>query len=341
MMRATLFLIAVMLLTLTGVLSAARRDSVEPYYVLAQTSNSGGQFTCRMVYFDVPLDCVLTGDSFVSSYSPNGRWRVYPDFSNNEDGIIFLSPAAGGSPQEIFRSAAMRIESIHNWSPDSRWIVFTAYGRGSFRDIYSVEVATGQLTQLTASDSDEWFPAWSADGASIAFNTSSGTFDSVQLMTIRADGTQLQEPVPGFVEGFRPTWSRDGEWLIFHSNCTLEMLRLLGGQEIQCGGVIYHIFRVRLADGHIEQVVFFSGIQIFPALSPDGEWIAFLESAPNTSERQVYRMRRDGSDVQALTNDNNFYQPPVWIATPNLAWRPIILLMSAFVCLGFVWWKKP
>jgi hypothetical protein len=54
MMRATFFLLSMCLLMLTGILSAARRDSVEPYYLeySIQHMVSGDEAICRRFYFN-------------------------------------------------------------------------------------------------------------------------------------------------------------------------------------------------------------------------------------------------------------------------------------------------
>lgn len=54
-------------------------------------------------------------------------------------------------------------------------------------------------------------PAWSPDGARVAFSVVRGT--SPQLWIVNADGSDLHQ-VPG-VTGFRPAWSPDGQRLAF------------------------------------------------------------------------------------------------------------------------------
>lgn len=51
-----------------------------------------------------------------------------------------------------------------------------------------------------------------------------------------------------------------------------------------------------------------------PAWSPDGEWIAFGRKEPSTAMgRQIWLMRRDGSNAHALTNDPDVHHGPfVW-----------------------------
>jgi Tol biopolymer transport system component len=189
----------------------------------------------------------------------------------------------------------------------------------------------------SAPDGSASYPAWSADSQWIAYNVSEN-FGDYHLFMMRADGSDAQEVVPGLPDAAFPAWSPDGEWLVFQSNCSEEDLRSL--RNSSCPQGESNLYRLRLSDGLIQTVAARLGDEYGASYSPDGEWIAytFRNSSANP---QIYRVRPDGSDVQALTSDPDlFHWSPSWIKTPNLAFRPVIMVMIAFACLIVLWRKK-
>lgn len=58
------------------------------------------------------------------------------------------------------------------WSPDSTMLAFAGYNeRGSFSDIYTVEVSTGRVRQVTANEYTDKEPAFTPDGKRLLFTT--------------------------------------------------------------------------------------------------------------------------------------------------------------------------
>jgi Tol biopolymer transport system component len=299
-----------------------------------------GAVACRWYFFNQPETCQPTGFQSYSHVSPNGKRYVLREFPEAGEGVAYIVTQNAQVPELIIQPTQMRDVSSMVWSSDSRWLVVAGFGETSARDIFRVEVTTGEVERLTSAEGDEWFPAWSANGQLIAFNASDDFLEPGRLMTMYADGSHQQEAVPGLRNAYHPVWSADGESLIFHSDCALDVLRTLYEETIECFDD-YNLFRVRLSDGYIEQLTFYPGDDFFPAPSPDGEWIAFNMTQPESGIRQVARVRTDGSDYQILTSNTSYYEPPAWVTTPDFAWRPVFLLTAALVYLIFAWWKKP
>ena len=53
-----------------------------------------------------------------------------------------------------------------------------------------------------------------------------------------------------------------------------------------------------------------NGYELPSSFSPDGEWIAFHSSSD--SERNIFKIRVDGSERQPLTSDNFLNSYPSW-----------------------------
>ena len=72
------------------------------------------------------------------------------------------------------------------------------------------------IRQLTDSPGEDWNPAWSPDGKSLAFASNrSGTWN---LFMMRADGTDIRQLTDSPGTDLEPVWSPDGKKLAFTSN---------------------------------------------------------------------------------------------------------------------------
>jgi Tol biopolymer transport system component len=81
-------------------------------------------------------------------------------------------------------------------------------------DIYSLDIDTGESTQLTSSPSDEIAPAWSPDGTQLVFM--SGQSGSQQVWVMNRDGSDQRQVTQWTGSGqlFYTTWLPDGNDLI-------------------------------------------------------------------------------------------------------------------------------
>jgi Tol biopolymer transport system component len=63
-------------------------------------------------------------------------------------------------------------EYLFAWSPDSKWIVFDSYdGYRKQRDLYLVNVGSGETSRLTNFEDGSSEPDWSPDGKWIVFTS--------------------------------------------------------------------------------------------------------------------------------------------------------------------------
>ncbi len=169
-------------------------------------------------------------------------------------------------------------------------------------DIYVLDLATGELTKLTNSPEDEGDPAWSPDGASIAYWSRFGGNQDIYVIPADGAGTarRLTED-PG--DDGDPAWNPRTGTLVFS--------RLTGGD--------WEIFTID-ADGVNEvQVTDADKDDQDPSWSSDGARIAF-ETKRDTPEvddqAEVYVMNADGSDQRNVTNRPGLDVHPAWGTPP-------------------------
>ncbi len=98
-----------------------------------------------------------------------------------------------------------RSEGWPSWSPDGRWITYvTAGDRGRTR-IEEIRPDGSHRRRLTSFDAEA--PDWSPDGSKIALDAGG------QIQTMQPRGRSVQQVTAE--GGYEPSWSPDGRWLVF------------------------------------------------------------------------------------------------------------------------------
>jgi dipeptidyl aminopeptidase/acylaminoacyl peptidase len=173
----------------------------------------------------------------VSQYRPRGaEWTEAPriiqqlDYRQDRQGFtsdttrhIFVVPADGGTPRQI--TTGEWSAGSPQWTPDGRTMI---YGSGprvpdaeyEWREseIYSVDVETGEITQLTTRKGRDGSPAISPDGALIAYTGSDWSTDTytdseLYLMNIDGSASRVLLDMDRSPRGL--TWAEDGSGVYF------------------------------------------------------------------------------------------------------------------------------
>lgn len=102
-------------------------------------------------------------------YRGDGRGYIEPGYSH-----VFVIPADGGTPRQV-TSGDFNHTGQMTWSPDGQNIVLSANRNDDWeyktRDsgLWSVNVASGEMRQLTDRDGPDSSPVYSPDGSKIAY----------------------------------------------------------------------------------------------------------------------------------------------------------------------------
>ncbi|HEX6371793.1 MAG TPA: hypothetical protein VF006_22920 [Longimicrobium sp.] len=174
-----------------------------------------------------------------------------------------LSAAACENPNESEREVPL----------SERVIAFSFDG-----DIWRMNGDGTGVVRLTSSPAPEDNPAWSPDGKWIYFHVVLGGVPYLNRMN--ADGSNIVQLTSGPTAAATPAPAPDGQRLAFVTT----------GQDLNLA--------VRAADASIWPLTALSGHETSPAWSPVGGRIAFARSG---TERGVYTIRSDGTDVVRLT----------------------------------------
>jgi Tol biopolymer transport system component len=223
-----------------------------------------------------------------------GVWLIHPDGTGDHQ----VGAEFDGSFQ------------LPDWSPDGTRLVMTSRDTGGTEPLFVYDLATDAYHQLFACDDpclgdDE--PAWSPDGTRVAFIRALGPFVHSDVLDddVPADcGLWVGDVASGVVEQLTsneacdrevaPRWSPDGSTIAYFR------------ERVADGAVTDAIFTIDAAGGAERQLTDWGLAAGYPDWSPDGQWIVYathplysfnFDDVPS----DLYRMRVDGSDAEALT----------------------------------------
>lgn len=149
------------------------------------------------------------GNDLLPAWSPDGSQIA---FASNRDGDwdIYLMDADGGNLRQLTDNPGF--ESKPSWSPDGTKIAFDS-GEGFNRAIYVID--SDGLNPRLVIQADGGWPAWSPDNNRIAFfGRMNG---NPEIYVVDVDGTNLTRITHNNIDDWEPSWSPDGEWLLFVS----------------------------------------------------------------------------------------------------------------------------
>jgi len=200
-------------------------------------------------------------------------------------------------------------------SPDGGLLAYQAKDDGGRNQIFVIDPSVEAPRQLTDLARGAREPAWSPDGATIAFTspTSSGS----DIFVMDADGGHVRRLAGTAGVDGGPDWSPDGRSIVFE----------VDGGEVGVTG----IWRASFPGGSLTRLTWNDDMDgdSLPSWAPDGSWIAFIryENSPGSAgnlepdDSDIWLMRPDGSGQHRLLAGER--PPPrfdAWQELPMGAW---------------------
>jgi TolB protein len=153
------------------------------------------------------IDVFASGEFFRSPVvSPNGEHVAF--LHGYEGGELYMIDPAGNESQLTHDLNPIRGEPI--WSPDGSQILFEVderMGDGSLkRDIYVINSDGSGIYNVTKSEADDYYPAWSADGHRIVFASRGMLENDTEIYIINTDGTNLIQLTNNEYYDHSPAW---------------------------------------------------------------------------------------------------------------------------------------
>jgi len=148
--------------------------------------------------------------------SPDGRLVAYTINSRGTRHLAVVARSGDGSLGErrvLVRSRPFDQIYTPRFSPDGRRIAYSAWSAGGYRDIRTVDVATGEVTELTRDRALDLHPVWSPDGGSLYFSSDRTGIFNVYVRELATGAEQLVTNVLG--GALAPALSPDGKVLVY------------------------------------------------------------------------------------------------------------------------------
>lgn len=189
-------------------------------------------------------------------------------------------------------------------------------GQLGFEDdvhIFSLDISSEKLTQITYGNQRDIDPAWSPSGNKIAFvSNRSGNFD---LFTVSADGSTLHQLTNTLENEITPAWSPDETKIVYVRVTTLES----GERERK-------LYLLTIADDLHQELSVGPGNIFSPHWSPDGRYLLFeredeIEQDNILSRvKNIYFWDTVTNSLIKLDLDNSIFQDldlrnPKWLPT--------------------------
>lgn len=279
--------------------------------LIAFASNRGGLPQLYLMNFDGTDQRAITDEADGAcqpAWSPDGGQIAYisPCRERNAQntyagtGIYIVRTDGTG---RISLPASAQGEFDPAWSPDGKRIAFTSL-RDGYQQIYSVDLATSQLTRITdtSQEVNTRQPSWSPDGQKIAYTVRRvGVLQIWQVSQNGADPAQLVRSNGSLYNDFLPAWSPDGNF-IFYSETSQDFLAAPWLMSAQPEGTDQGI-RIQVQTPVVDASV-----------SPDGFWL-LLESSDG-QPIDIYRTTISGGSRTRLTDDPGQDFDPAWQPVP-------------------------
>ncbi len=204
----------------------------------------------------------------------------------NSEGDLWTVPAAGGIAHRLTSHPAN--EMWPNFSPDGKWIAFTADYQGN-SDVYIMPHNGGEPRRLTYHPSREDVVGWTPDGKSVIFRARRTGNDSLeQLFTIAAEGGE-PKLVPVGRAGLG-SFSNDGNSIAFLRNTWFANWRRYKGgtaPQIWTGDLTTGTFRQMTNSAAVHNHPMWVDDRIYYVTERDGNLNIFSARPDGTDERQA------------------------------------------------------
>jgi len=237
-------------------------------------------------------------------------------FSDNIRTHIFVISTDGKTVRQV--TFGEYDEHSIDWSPDGSKIMFIS-NRSKVpddnhnNDIWTVDVASGEINRITDTPGTEFSPKYSPDGKLIAYlggvrpiNTRDSPPENNQLWVIPVSGEKVINLTQALDRRItNPQWTKDSKWLFFTAN--------------NRGGI--HIFRVPASGGNISTVVGGDVRASSYSISMKKSKIVYVQSN-HTNPGELWSASLDGKNHKQLTHFQDYFLENVKMSIPETIWFP-------------------
>jgi Tol biopolymer transport system component len=292
-------------------------------YVAYGSNRTGSQFSDDVYVspLDVESPIRLTfrpPDDGQPAWSPDGRRLAFKTVQFGSNNLAVID--ADGTGETLLTRTFNISEGQPAWSPDRTKLLYRRTPQNPLvqnADTWVLDIAGSAadpahpVTQpVLLRTGDERYPSYSPDGTQIAFR---GDLDLAEpsgdeeIYVMDADGTNVRQLTSNADFDSAPSWSNDGEEILFERAPAGTFTPGIEAQEKD----VY----VMRADGtHVRRLTDSPGLDEGAEFSPDATKIVF--SSARDGQQELYVMDADGTNPRRLTDNPARDESPDWQALP-------------------------
>ena len=246
------------------------------------------------------------------TWSPEGDRVAFFARKENER-ILLIHSAINGHLARTVSIPGIDDELSPAWSPDPRVIAFEGVRDGA-SDVFSYNLDTKEVRNLTQDQYFDSNPAWSPDGKQILYNRRIGPYTKVFMVDADDPSRKIQLTF-GDSDDLMPSFSRDGKTVYYTSDAD---------------GGIYNLRSLSLESGDISRLTSLAGGAFTPLELPDDAGHPSLAFSAFTEGRlRIYRMSPENpesveraADQAKEPADLQPFEPPLRLTLDESAKKP-------------------
>ena len=219
----------------------------------------------------------------------------------------------GDGTNEIRLTDNSKEDAFPALSPDGTRIAFSRKTRGQY-DLFVMDADGTDVRKLMgAPNSDEVLPTWSPKGNKIAFTATTdipndGWQSDIYRMRV-SDGRFRRLTYTPRTKEFAPDWSPDGTLIAFTKQNEKHHRYGIGTVAPNAEEYAWLVINPLSGSGYTD---------VNPSWSPDSEWVAFSRDHGEDPFVDIFKVSRDGTQTEAVTDLSSLAQNPVWGADDRI-----------------------
>ena len=221
------------------------------------------------------------------AWAPDARRIAYVSFEDRQQSAIYVQDTRNGSRKKLISRSG--INGAPAWSPDGRRLAVVLSHKGD-PEIFTVDVDSGQISQVTRNRAIDTEPAWLDDNTLVFTSDRSG---SPQIYKVAVSGGKATRITFDGSYNASPASSGDGRTLAFvHANGGRYQIAVL---DLQTG-----LMNV-ITDGSLDES---------PSFAPNGSMI--LYASESRGKGVLGAVSVDGSVKQRISLTDADVREPSW-----------------------------